>query len=282
MSWDLEGRVAIVTGVDSGINHAFAEQLLNAGTSVIFADISLRPEAESQISATWEFALKTFGRIDLLCPGAGIWKPPSSSFWHAPGTSPFAKDDPNGAPGVYNIFAVNVMGPIRFAQVAIDYWLENKVAGNLIFVASQSAYLPTIGTPLYSAGKGALTTFTQSLAQLKARLNIRVTAMCPSVRYMPATQLDHCKSKIRDFDMNMTATECAEVMLRMVTEKDYGNGDVVEAMQFGKGKSDVRVRKIPYHNLRADIDFNGEFSGKNIMAEEEKLYEQLKTKGMRP
>ncbi|KAK6086104.1 nad-dependent 15-hydroxyprostaglandin dehydrogenase [Seiridium cupressi] len=277
MPWDLKGKVAIVTGAGSG-------------TSVIFADIALRPEAEATLAkfphpsedGRASSIYHKMDQIDLLCPGAGIWKPPSSSFWHAAGTSPFAKDDPNGAPGVYNVFAVNVMGPIRFSQIAIDYWLGNKIAGNLIFVASQSAYLPTIGTPLYSAGKGALTTFTQSFAQLKARLNIRVTAMCPSVTYTSATQLDHCKSKIRDFDMNMTATECAEVMLRMVTEEEYGNGDVVEAMQFGKGKSDVRVRKIPYHNLRADIDFNGEFSGKNIMAEEEKLYEQLKTKGMRP
>lgn len=34
--------------------------------------------------------------------------------------------------------------------------------------------------------------------------------------------------------------------------------------------------------LLPEIDFSGEFSGKDIMAEEEKLYEQLKTKGMRP
>ena len=119
-SWDVKGKFAIVTGAGSGmsfsrvhagcrqlillyaigINHAFAEQLLNAGCSVIFADIALRPEAEatiskfphpakdgkpsavfhrmdqsdwSQIAATWDFALQTFGRVDLLCPGAGIW-----------------------------------------------------------------------------------------------------------------------------------------------------------------------------------------------------------------
>lgn len=47
--------------------------------------------------------------------------------------------------------------------------------------------------------------------------------------------------------MNMTPTGCAEVMLRVVTEEEYGNGDVVEAMQFGKEKYDVRVRKVPFH-----------------------------------
>ncbi|KAJ9143418.1 Short chain dehydrogenase [Pleurostoma richardsiae] len=309
-SWDVKGKFAIVTGAGSGINHAFAEQLLNAGCSVIFADIALRPESEatiakfphpskdgapsaifhqtdqsdwSQVSATWEFALKTFGRVDLLCPGAGIWEPPTSSFWHSPGISPTAEDDPNAAPGVYKLFAVNLLGPIRFAQIAIDYWLQNKIAGNLLFVSSLSAYLPTIGTPFYNSSKGGLNSFTLSLAQMKARLNIRVAAMCPATTFTPAVLQEYCVGKVREVDMNMTATECAEVMLRIVTQPEYGDGNVVEAMQFGtKEKSDVRVRIVPYHNLLPDINMEGDFSGKNILVEEEKLWEQLKTKGMRP
>ncbi|KAJ3953430.1 hypothetical protein N0V92_010104 [Colletotrichum tropicale] len=303
-SWDAKGKFAVVTGAGSGINLAFAEQLLTAGCSVIFADIALRPEAEeliakyphpskdespsavyhkmdqsnwAQISETWEFALKTFGRVDLLCPGAGI-----CAFWNLPGVSPLAKDDPNAAPGVYNIFAVNAMGPIRFAQIAIDYWLQNKIAGNLIFVSSLSAYLPTIGTPLYNATKGALNSFTLSLAQMKARLGIRVASMCPATTFTPAVLQPYCVGKVREQDMNMSATECAEVMLRIVTDAGYGDGQVVEAMQFGtKEKSDVRVRVVPYQSLLPNIDFEGDFSGKNILVEEEKLWEKLKAEGVR-
>ncbi|KAF4900680.1 L-rhamnose 1-dehydrogenase [Colletotrichum viniferum] len=308
-SWDAKGKFAVVTGAGSGINLAFAEQLLTAGCSVIFADIALRPEAEeliakyshpskdeppsavyhkmdqsnwAQVSETWEFAIKTFGRVDLLCPGAGIWEPPTSSFWDLPGVSPLAQDDPNATPGVYNIFAVNAMGPIRFAQIAIDYWLQNKIAGNLIFVSSLSAYLPTIGTPLYNATKGALNSFTLSLAQMKARLGIRVASMCPATTFTPAVLQPYCVGKVREQDMNMSATECAEVMLRIVTDAAYGDGQVVEAMQFGsKEKSDVRVRVVPYQSLLPDIDFEGDFSGKNILVEEENLWEKLKTEGVR-
>lgn len=210
-------------------------------------------------------------------------EPPSSSFWEIPGISPLAKDDPNGTPGLYHLFAVNQMGPIRFSQLAIDYWLRNKVAGSLLLVASMSAYLPTVGTPLYNSSKGALAAFTLSLAQMKARLGIRVACMCPATTYTPAVEAAYCAGKVRPQDMNMTAEECARIMLRLVTEEGYGNGDVVEGMQFAAHgqPSDVRVRTIPYQSLLPPINMEGEFSGKNILAEEEKLWEKLKVSGMR-
>lgn len=210
-------------------------------------------------------------------------EPPHSAFWELPGISPLAKDDPNGAPGLYYLFAVNQMGPFRFAQIALDYWFTNKIPGNLLFVSSMSAYLPTIGTPLYNASKGALASFTLSLAQMKARLGIRVNCMCPATTYTPAVEQPYCVGKVRKQDMNMSAEECAQIMLRLVTEEQYGNGDVVEGMQFAPHgqPSDVRVRTIPYQTLMPPINMEGDFSGKNILVEEEKLWEQLKTKGFR-
>jgi hypothetical protein len=44
--YNLKGRVAIVTGAGSGIGHAITELLLEAGCSVVLADLKLRPEAE--------------------------------------------------------------------------------------------------------------------------------------------------------------------------------------------------------------------------------------------
>ncbi|KAF6820607.1 nad-dependent 15-hydroxyprostaglandin dehydrogenase [Colletotrichum musicola] len=310
-SWDVKSKFAIATGAGSGkykpiiaLSTATASDfaltawvstmpLLNAGCSVIFADIALRPEAEAtiaryphpprdgspstfyhktdqsnwaDISATWNFALETFGRVDLLCPGAGIWEPPSSALWNPPGVSSQAQDDPNAAPGI-----------------ALDYWLQHKIPGNLIFVSSMNGYLPTIGTPLYNATKGALKAFVMSLAQRRARLGIRVASVCPAAVFTPMMVQDYCAGKVREGDMTMTPAECAEFMMRVATGADYGDGQVVEAMQFGtKEKSDVRVRVVPFLSLMPDIDLNGDFSGKNILVEEEKLWTQLKTKGLGP
>lgn len=48
--FDLNGKVAIVTGAGSGINLAVTKHLLQAGTSVVLADVRLRPEAEELVA----------------------------------------------------------------------------------------------------------------------------------------------------------------------------------------------------------------------------------------
>lgn len=146
-----------------GINLAFVKLLLEAGCSVILADLKLRPEAEElvsrypqtsdkavfakfqqtdvsdwgQITTLWEEALKTFPQIDIVVNGAGLYEPPSSTFWNAPGVSPLAQDKADQQAGVYRTFAVITMAPIRLAQIAVDYWIQNRsVEGNLLWVAS--------------------------------------------------------------------------------------------------------------------------------------------------
>lgn len=85
------------------------ELLLEAGASVVLADVKLTSDAEatvakyphpppragqpsaiyhetdisdwSQITSLWETSLKIFPRIDIVVNGAGVYEPPSSSFW---------------------------------------------------------------------------------------------------------------------------------------------------------------------------------------------------------
>lgn len=155
--YDLNGKIAIVTGAGSGINLAAAKLLLQAGTSVVLSDLRLRPEAEeliaqyphptsstytssdtvkkpsavfiktdvvdwAQLRALFDGAVEKFGRVDVVINGAGVFEPPASSFWHNPDHSALAEDSADCNPGVYKSFAVNTMAPIRLAQIAVDYW----------------------------------------------------------------------------------------------------------------------------------------------------------------
>ncbi|KAL6406321.1 uncharacterized protein AUP68_10494 [Ilyonectria robusta] len=112
-AYDIKGKYAIVTGAGS-----------DATTPADFhkTDIS----DWGQIACLWKKTLETFGRIDIVVNGAGVYEPPSSTFWNAPGISPLAEDKVDASPGVYHTISVNTMGPIRLAQIAIDYWLENR------------------------------------------------------------------------------------------------------------------------------------------------------------
>lgn len=185
--------------------------LLEGGCSVVMADLKLRPEAEellakwttkdgskpaayycqtdisdwAQISSLWETSLKTFGQIDIVVNGAGLYEPPYSTFWNAPGISPLAEDKPDTNPGVYKTFSVNAMGPIRIAQIAIDYWLENRdIEANLLWISSLGAHVHSLQTPLYFASKAAVSSFVKSLAGLRKLFGIRNAAVCPGAVYV--------------------------------------------------------------------------------------------------
>jgi NAD(P)-dependent dehydrogenase (short-subunit alcohol dehydrogenase family) len=190
-----------------GIGHALVRLLLNAGCSVAVADVRLRPEAEetikefshppsdgkpsaifcqtdisdwAQISALWKIALEKFGRINIVVNSAGVYEPPSSSFWNPPGISPLAEDPEDAQVGQYKTFAINTIGPIRLAQIAIDYWQQHpEVQGNLLFVASMGGYMHSMQTPLYFASKAALVSMVKSLSGLKRALGVRNAAICP-------------------------------------------------------------------------------------------------------
>lgn len=139
----------------------------------------------SQISSLWETTLKTFPHIDIVVNGAGLYEPPSSSFWSSPGISPLAEDPADAKVGQYKTFAVNTIGPIRLAQIAIDYWLENRdVKGNLLWMASLGGYVHSLQTPMYFASKAAIVSMVKSFAGLRKEFGIRNAAICPGAVYV--------------------------------------------------------------------------------------------------
>lgn len=122
---------------------------------------------------------------------AGVYEPPTSSFWNPPGISPLAEDPEDAEVGQYKTFSINTIGPIRLAQIAVDYWQQHpEVQGNLLFVASMGGYLHSMQTPLYFASKAALVSMVKSLAGLKTALGIRNAAICPGAVFVSLINLN--------------------------------------------------------------------------------------------
>lgn len=115
-----------------------------------------------------------------MVPGAGIFEPPSSSFWYPPGVdgSP-SEDQAESDPGIYTSLGTNLLHPIRLSQLAIGYWTTNKMEACLLFVGSIAGYTATAGTPFYYSSKAGLHGFVRSLNSLRKRLGIRVVCIAP-------------------------------------------------------------------------------------------------------
>ena len=98
MAFDIAGKAALVTGGGSGISLAFTKKLIERSCNVVIADLALRPEAEDlvndskdtkprvafvktdvtdwqQIQHAFDETVSEFGRLDIVCPGAGIFEP---------------------------------------------------------------------------------------------------------------------------------------------------------------------------------------------------------------
>lgn len=239
----------------TGINLEFARLLLENGANVLFADLALRPEAEElvqryqatpnkavfqmtdvtswgDLDAMFQAASEHFGSIDIVCPGAGVFEPSWSNFWHPPGTAK-STDDPLG--GRFKLLDINLTHPIRVTQLAISHFLAASPpcsASNpksIVHIASIAGQTAGLAVPLYHASKHGVQALVRSLASLESSHGIRVTAVEPGVVKTPLWTDNPEKLKIVRLsgdgaDKWVTPEEVAQVMLACVRDTDIDSG----------------------------------------------------------
>jgi 3-hydroxybutyrate dehydrogenase len=168
-----------------------------------------------------------FGRVDIVCPGAGVFEPSWSNFWKPPETSPGAVDSLTR--NSYKSIDINLIHPIRLTQLAIlDHLRELKTSQGatprpqkaIVHVSSVNGQVAPLWSPLYNSAKHALNGFVRTMAPLERRLGIRVVAVAPGLVKTPIWSTDWDKS--RPLSPNpawVTAEEVAQVMLN-ITERN--------------------------------------------------------------
>ncbi|KAI1817996.1 NAD(P)-binding protein [Poronia punctata] len=310
-SYDISGKNALVTGGGSGICLAFVELLLNKGCSVIIGDLALTSKATAltkeypygekdnnskkpyvlfhetdvtswkDLSSLWTFALSTFNNseIDLVVPGAGVYEPPFSSFWHPPGVggSPSRDNDNDG----YATFDINLVHPIRLAQLAIGHWTTNKQKGkSLLFVSSIAGHIAAIGTPFYYSSKAGLHSFVKCLAGMREKVGIRVMAIAPGVARTPLWEAPHLKDQLPESEHVLPAETVAKMMLDMwQDEQKYGDAEIIEIMEVGTAEEPKsNIREVPMQLLLPQVPIAGHGG---ILKQEEKVWNMLATEGLR-
>jgi NAD(P)-dependent dehydrogenase (short-subunit alcohol dehydrogenase family) len=177
----LQGKVAVVTGGNSGIGLASAQRLheegarvvitgrdpktldsavstIGAGTLAIRSDVSKLADIDRLFSAV----ASTLGKIDVLFANAGVGK-------FAPYTAaPEALFD--------ELFAINVKGVYFTLQKAIPHLNDGA---SVILNTSVVSTKGTENMGIYAATKAAVRSFARTAASELQSRNIRVNAVAP-------------------------------------------------------------------------------------------------------
>lgn len=191
----LKGQKALVTGASSGIGKNIALSLAKAGADVLInyinneesvkemikeielcggkavsfkADIS----KENQVQEMFQFMFSEFGTIDILVNNAGIQK-----------DAPIDKMELSDWQKVIDI---NLTGAFLCTREAVKEFKRRGVveniscsAGKIVFVSSVHEVIPWAGHVNYSASKGGIKLFMQSVAQEVAPYRIRANSIAP-------------------------------------------------------------------------------------------------------
>jgi NAD(P)-dependent dehydrogenase (short-subunit alcohol dehydrogenase family) len=185
---DLSGRTAVVIGGTTGIGHALALGLAEAGADVVptsrRSDLvehaaseiealgrrSLRCTSDVQDRRSLELllakTLETFGKVHILVNCAGRTK-------RAP-TLDFQEEDWDA------ILETNLTGTLRAAQVFGRHMLEDGY-GRIVHIASIASFVGLYEVAAYAASKAAVASLTKSLALEWGPRGVCVNAIAPGV-----------------------------------------------------------------------------------------------------
>ncbi|MDE6613447.1 MAG: 2-dehydro-3-deoxy-D-gluconate 5-dehydrogenase KduD [Clostridia bacterium] len=180
--FSLKGKVAIVTGSNTGLGQGICKAYVEAGAKVI--GVSRRPSTETKemlgdsfhnviadlssvdvIPSIIEETVKTFGRLDILVNNAGVIKREDSL--------EFSEENWD------TVLNVNLKTVFFLTQAAAKRFVEQKSGGKIINIASMLSYQGGIRVPSYTASKSAIRGITMTLANEWAKYGINVNGIAP-------------------------------------------------------------------------------------------------------
>jgi len=184
-SFDLAGKVAIVTGCNTGLGQGMARGLAQAGCDIVGVNRSAADETQRQVEALgrrfWpvtadlvrsevatqvvEQAVAAAGRIDILVNNAGIIRREDALNFNVQDW-----DD---------VMNINSKSVFFLAQQAARRFIAQGDGGKIINIASMLSFQGGIRVPSYTASKSAVMGLTRLMANEWAKHGINVNAIAP-------------------------------------------------------------------------------------------------------
>lgn len=191
-SGKLEGKVALITGGDSGIGRAVAIAYAKEGANIAIAYLDEHEDAEKTVAEAkaygaqaYKFAtdisqvenchqlvidvIAEFGQLNILVNNAGKQFPQDD----------FLDISPEQ---LRETFETNIFSMFYLTQAALPHLSKDD---SIINTSSVTAYRGSAGLIDYSATKGAITSFTRSLSANISEQGIRVNSVAPGPIWTP-------------------------------------------------------------------------------------------------
>lgn len=205
----LNGKIALITGGDSGIGRAVAIAFAREGADVAIAYLDEQEDAEQ--TARWveqagrqclllpgdlahkvhcralvEKTVERFGRIDVLVNNA--------AFQMTHETIEDIADEE-----WVMTFDVNITAIFRICQAALKHM---KPGSSIINTSSVNSDMPNPTLLAYATTKGAIANFTAGLAQMLGPKNIRVNSVAPGPIWTPLIVSTMPEETVQHFGAN--------------------------------------------------------------------------------
>lgn len=205
-SGKLRGKVAIVTGGDSGIGRAVAVAMAREGASIAIAYLNENEDAaktirlvedegasaiciaadvgmQSACDSIIEQVVGKFGTIDVLVNNAA---------------EQHVQDDLEHITEAQleQTFRTNIFGYFFMSRAALPHM---KRGSAIVNTASVTAYKGNAGLIDYASTKGAIVAFTRSLSQSLADRGVRVNAVAPGPIWTPLIPASFTAEKVKSF-----------------------------------------------------------------------------------
>jgi NAD(P)-dependent dehydrogenase (short-subunit alcohol dehydrogenase family) len=232
--FQLDRKVAVVTGGGQGIGEAICRRLDTAGAKIAVFDLeSAKADtvarsigglalagdvcSETDIARALAAIEQNLGSVDILVNNAGITGK-AGPIWE------LAKAD------LESVLAVNLVGPFLWCRAVIQGMLTRR-SGRIINIASIAGKEGNPALGPYSASKAALIALTKSIAkEVAGKGDITVNAISPAViatpllDQLPQKTIDYMVSRIPMGRMGRTEEVAALVHFLASAEASFTTG----------------------------------------------------------
>ncbi|MBD2256119.1 SDR family oxidoreductase [Pseudanabaena sp. FACHB-2040] len=194
MDFGIKGKVAVITGGDSGIGQATAKLLAAEGVKIALLDqtsekldqaveeirkvgeaISVQADLTKleEVEAAKQHILDQFGSVHILVHAAGITGAQKEFL-------ELSDDD------WYESLEVDFMAAVRVCRAFIPA-MQQAGWGRIVLIGSEDAVQPYVEEMPYCAAKAAILNFAKNLSKAYAQDNILVNSVSPAFIATPMT-----------------------------------------------------------------------------------------------